>query len=126
MTRRSFALLGAATAAALLLQATPALAHAPVPPPAWDHPDRHDDHRGWDRDCRHDDRRGWDDRRHDGRYYYPRPAYYVSHLPRGHRIVYHRGLPHYYYRGTWYAPWHGRYAVIAAPVGIVVNPRGHW
>lgn len=138
MTRRTFALIGAASVATLLLQADPALADPPSHAPAWGYHDR-DDHDWHDRDDRdrywhdRDDHRDWDrgrdwDRDRDwdrGRYAYPRPVYYVPRLPRGHQMVYYRGLPHYYYRGTWYAPCHGRWAVITPPYGLVVAYRDH-
>lgn len=122
MKRRTFGLIGAATATALLLQAAPALADPPPHARAWGYHDRddhggryagdRDDYRHYDRDC---------DR---GRYYYPRPAYYVPHLPRGYRVVQYYGRPHYYYRGVWYAPYGGRYGVIHPPGGLVIDGRG--
>jgi hypothetical protein len=113
MTRRTFGLIGAATAAALLLQATPVLADPPPHAKAWGYGDR-DDYRHYDRD-RDCDR---------GRYYYPHPVYYVPRLPHGYRVVQYRGMPHYYYRGVWYAPYGGRYGVIRPPVGVVIDSRG--
>jgi hypothetical protein len=141
MKRRIFGLIGAASAA-LLLQAAPALADPPPHAKAWGYRDGYardaryygdrddyrrydrddygrydrDDYRHHDRDCDHDGDRG--------RYYYPRPVYYVPHLPRGYRMVQYRGLPHYYYRNVWYAPYGGRYGVINTPRGVVVDARG--
>ena len=129
MKRRIFGLIGAATAA-MLLQAAPALADPPPHAKAWGHRDGYagdaryygdrDDYRRYDRD----DYRRYDRDCDRGRYYYPRPAYYVSHLPRGYRMVQYRGLPHYYYRNVWYAPYGGRYGVINPPGGIVIDGRG--
>lgn len=138
MTRRIFGLIGAAAAAAVLLQATPALADPPPHAKAWGYRDRsadgyydRGDYRTYDRDDyryrdRYDDR---DDRRYDrdcdrGRYDYPRPVYYVPRLPRGYRIVYFRGLPHYYHRHVWYVPYRGRYGIIEPPRGLVFDRRG--
>lgn len=123
MTRRILGLVGAAAAAALLLQGAPALADPPPHAKAWGHRDR-DDHHGRyhdDRDAvRHHHGR---DCRH-GRYLYPRAAYYVPRLPRGYRVVYYGGLPHYYYRDVWYAPFGGRYGVITPPAALVIDGRG--
>jgi hypothetical protein len=120
MTRRILGLIGAVAAAALLLPATPTLADPPPHARAWGHRD-FDDHDG-----RHYDDRD-DHRHHDcdhGRYFYPRPAYYVPRLPRGYRVVYYGGLPHYYYRDVWYAPYGGRYGVITPPAALVIDGRG--
>lgn len=135
MTRRIFGLIGATTAAVLLLQATPALADPPPHARAWgyrDHEARYDgdrdDYRRYDRDDHwrydHDGYRHYDRDCDRGRYFYPRPVYYVPRLPRGHRVVYYRGLPHYYYRNVWYVPYGGRYGVITPPGGLVIDSRG--
>jgi hypothetical protein len=128
MKRRIIGLIGAATAAALLLQSMPAAADPPPFAKAWGHRDR-DDHyareyrdRDWDDHHDHD----WEDR-HDWRHgpvYYPRPVYYVERLPRGYRPYYYQGAPFYYCAGRWYRPYGPRYAVVAPPVGVVIDGRG--
>jgi len=124
MKRRIFGLIGATTAAALLLQAAPALADPPPHAKAWGYRDRDDHYARY-----YDDYDDYDDHHHDhdcrhARYYYPRPVYYVPRHPRGYRTVQYYGMPHYYYGGTWYRPYGAGYGVITPPGGLVIDSRG--
>jgi hypothetical protein len=109
MKRRTVGLIGAATAAALLLQSMPAAADTPPYARAWGYHDHDwDDHHDW----------------HHGPVYYPRPVYYVERLPRGYRAYPYRGVPYYYCAGRWYRPYGPRYGVVAPPAGFVIDSRG--
>jgi hypothetical protein len=119
MKRRTIGLLGAVTAAALLLQATPALADPPRHAKAWgyrghdDHYGRHDyDDHYRDRDCDHD------------RHYYAHPGYVVERLPRGYRPVHYRGDRYYYQGGYWYQPYGPQFVMVAPPAGLIIDSRG--
>jgi hypothetical protein len=120
MKRRTVGLIGAATAAALLLQSMPAAADPPPYARAWGYRDRDDHYAREYRDHDWDDRHDW----HYGPVDCPRPVYYVERLPRGYRVYSYRGLPYYYCAGHWYRPYGPRYGVVAPPAGLVIDGRG--
>lgn len=51
---------------------------------------------------------------------YLRRGYSVRSLPKDHRVVVHHHYPYYHAHGVWYAHRHGRYVVVAPPVGLFV------
>jgi len=150
MTRRIGSLIGAATLAALVLQAAPALADPPDHSQGWKNGrghsedvrrddrrdgDRRDDDRrdyGWrgydrDDDRRYDDRNRYDYRhRYDDRYrydrrHYPPRGYIVRPLPHRHRVVHHHGQRYYYGDSAWYRPHGSGFMVVTPPPGLVLS-----
>jgi hypothetical protein len=51
---------------------------------------------------------------------YPQRGYAVRSLPRGHRVVLHHNDRYYSSHGVWYRHHHGRYVVVAPPIGLFV------
>jgi hypothetical protein len=112
MKRRTLGWIAACSAAALFLQAAPALADPPSHAEAWGYhshdwddrdPGRHD------RDCDHR--------------YYPRQGYVVTRLPSGYRVVQYRGDRYFYHRDVWYRPYGRHYVVVAPPMHRYVEHR---
>jgi hypothetical protein len=60
------------------------------------------------------------DSRYKHNHSYPARGRYFRELPRDHRVVMHNHSRYYSSHGVWYRPYHGRYVVVAPPVGLFV------
>ena len=60
------------------------------------------------------------DSRYKHNHSYPARGRYFRELPRDHRAVMHNHTRYYSAHGVWYRPYHGRYVVVAPPVGLFV------